>query len=323
MFQYLLAGFGVISNLGFLRELVCLLLRPFGIHYYAISGDRDIVRKFLRPITKEGIITSQRIYSDLIYPSGLCISWKFLAWVASDSPWLENWTVHILCRESYYQRIVDEKEIVTPVITETVKEDVVKKETVKTISMLWRKGTFDDLHYGRTKIDVADLAPLGDQRQCADEILSQFRKKKFVKAFIHGAPGTGKSALGILLAKELNGFYCHTFDPTTPGDQWETVFGTYKDYDSDAPLVVVVEEANKLIEKLHEDRVVQHVKMPTSVRNKATWCNFMDDLVFYKNVIFLLTSNASKQDVDTLDTAYLRPGRVDLVLEMKEVITAA
>jgi len=41
-------------------------------------------------------------------------------------------------------------------------------------------------------------------------------------------------------------------------------------------------------------------------------------MIFYKNVIFILTSNESKESLDALDPAYLRKGRIDATYEMLE-----
>ena len=51
--------------------------------------------------------------------------------------------------------------------------------------------------------------------------------------------------------------------------------------------------------------------IPTAVYNKSTWSNFLDDMIFYKNVILVLTSNTSKETIDSLDQAYLRKGRIN------------
>lgn len=318
MFEYLLAGFGIISNLSFLKEIILLILRPCRIRYYEISGDREIIRRAIRILEKDTVSTSTRTIGTNIYPKGLFFGWKQIGWIQTENPWMENWTITILCSESYYKSILSREDIVlAPQAVEPVPE---KKEVVRKINMLYRRGTYEELRYGSSKIDVSDIKPMGGQQNAIDTISAVFKKKKFAVAFVQGPPGTGKSALGLLLAKEFGGHYCHTFDPTTPGDQIDTLYGYYKDYENENPLVIVLEESDLLIEKIHNHRVEQHVKMPIPVRDKTTWCTFLDDLVFYKNVILILTSNQSKQDIDTLDTAYLRPGRVDLVLEMKDVI---
>jgi SpoVK/Ycf46/Vps4 family AAA+-type ATPase len=293
-------------------------VRPFGIRYYEITSDREVIRQAVRTLEKDVHATSTRTMGTNTYPKGFFFGWRQIGWIQTDSPWMDGWIITIVCKEAYYKSLIDQGEIpLVPSLEESISE---KKEAVRTINMLYRRGTYEELRYGSSKIDVADIKPLGGQQEAIDKVAAVFKKKKFTKAFVHGPPGTGKSALGLLLAKEFGGHYCHTFDPTTPGDQIDTLFGYYKDSESETPLIIVLEEANLLIEKIHNRRVEQHIKMPIPVRDKTTWCTFLDDLVFYKNVILILTSNQSKQEIDALDVAYLRPGRVDLVLEMKEVI---
>ena len=44
----------------------------------------------------------------------------------------------------------------------------------------------------------------------------------------------------------------------------------------------------------------------------------MDDLILYRNVILIFTSNEDKATIDNLDPCYLRQGRVDNYYSMLE-----
>jgi len=44
--------------------------------------------------------------------------------------------------------------------------------------------------------------------------------------------------------------------------------------------------------------------------------NMFDDLIFFKNIILIMTSNESKEEIDALDPAYLRTGRTDKCVSM-------
>ena len=62
--------------------------------------------------------------------------------------------------------------------------------------------------------------------------------------------------------------------------------------------------------------IVQNPKISTCVRDKSSWTTFLDDMVFHPNVILILTSNTPKKELDKLDTAYIRKGRIDLFYNM-------
>jgi ATP-dependent Clp protease ATP-binding subunit ClpA len=54
----------------------------------------------------------------------------------------------------------------------------------------------------------------------------------------------------------------------------------------------------------------------TSVYNKTTFNSFLDDMVFHKNIILIMTSNTSKEKIDQIDPSYLRQGRVNTYYKM-------
>jgi ATP-dependent 26S proteasome regulatory subunit len=41
-------------------------------------------------------------------------------------------------------------------------------------------------------------------------------------------------------------------------------------------------------------------------------------MIFYKNIVLILTSNESKDHIDKMDPAYLRKGRIDETYSMME-----
>jgi hypothetical protein len=84
----------------------------------------------------------------------------------------------------------------------------------------------------------------------------------------------------------------------------------------DGPLVVVLEEVDQMLKSIHERKVQQNPKTPTLVHDKSTWSSFLDDMVFYKKVILIMTSNTPKHYLDSMDYAYLRKGRLQASFHM-------
>jgi uridine kinase len=140
--------------------------------------------------------------------------------------------------------------------------------------------------------------------------------------FIDGIPCSGKSSIGYLVAKEIGGSFCHTFNPTVPGDNFHNLISQIRDNGNtdQLPIVVVLEEVDILLYNIHNSRVVENPKVSTSVKDKSSWCSFLDDMFIYQNIVLIMTSNKSKSDIDTMDPAYLRKGRVNMYFTMNTPI---
>ena len=88
----------------------------------------------------------------------------------------------------------------------------------------------------------------------------------------------------------------------------------------DEPIVIVLEEVDTLLTSIHGQEIIKHPEIPISVYNKSSWSSFLDDMIFYKHIIILLTSNTPKETIDNLDDSYLRKGRVHASFTMTQII---
>ena len=152
------------------------------------------------------------------------------------------------------------------------------------------------------------------------DILSIIRNKSSRSGtfFIYGEPGTGKSLLTLLLAKQIGAYYCDTWKPTDPGDNLSKVYSTVSP-DDNKPLVLVLEECDKLIMNVLEGNVKPHLYIPIPMMDKSDWNSMLDkvtDLGFYPNLILILTSNISRDDIHEKDASVLRDGRIDKAYHM-------
>jgi hypothetical protein len=182
------------------------------------------------------------------------------------------------------------------------------------IEVYIRKGTYASIYYSKMVLDLAHVHSKGDQVQIVQGICELYAKQERASVFIEGVANAGKSTIGYLLAKELKGSFCHTFNPCEPGDHisnlaQDVAYG-------EGPLIVVLEEVDILLQNIHDKKILLNPKTPTAVFNKATWSTFLDDMIFYKKIILIMTSNSSKDFIDNLDPAYLRPGRVQACYSM-------
>ncbi len=212
-------------------------------------------------------------------------------------------SLYILTTPSYYQTLItmDDK-------TQEVKDYIPPPEMNKIVVHL-RRGSYSNFYYPRMSMDISHIHPLPSQREIMNSIVAIYNKQQRATIFIHGITGAGKSTIGILLAKHLSGIYCHSFNPSEPGDSLSALMVDINK-DSNEPIIVVIEEVDTLLHAVGNNAIFKHPKIPTLVHNKPSWSNFLDDLIFYKGLILILTSNTPKHEIDDWDASYLREGRI-------------
>lgn len=135
---------------------------------------------------------------------------------------------------------------------------------------------------------------------------------------LYGDKGTGKSMIPILLSKEFkNVNFCDTFKPYEPGNNFSSLYNKTNP-DKNSPLIVVLEEFDIIIDKIHYNKIVNHKYIPTEITDKSSWNLFFDrfDRGYYPHVILILTSNIKPTFINNLDESYIREGRVNLLFEV-------
>ena len=311
-FAYMVLGYmAYYMNVGLLAVLV---LNLCWLNFYEIYSDKEtttrIVRRFEDAKAKKYVYTRHLNGKDV--HTGFYITRHFVAFV--DRRENVNETISIFTTPALYKSLIQQTDVT---VTEIV---VPSKEECTHITVYIRKGSFKAFYYNHIRLSVAHVTPLAGQAAVVDSIMDIYKQRGRATVFLHGATSAGKSTVGYLVAKALNGKFCHCFNPSEPGDQLITLI-TDADMESNHVLVVVLEEVDVMIKNIHEGTVHLNLEVPTLVCNKPTWTNFLDDMFFYKNVILLMTSNTPKDELDALDPAYLRPGRIHAAFSMTEVIT--
>ena len=106
---------------------------------------------------------------------------------------------------------------------------------------------------------------------------------------------------------------CDTWKPTDPGDTLSQVYSTIAP-DEETPLVLVLEECDKILFDVLDGKIVQHKQVLIQVREKSDWNGMLDkvtDLGFYPHLILILTSNVCVEKINERDKSLLRKGRID------------
>ena len=145
------------------------------------------------------------------------------------------------------------------------------------------------------------------------QVMKFYNSNKSVKVLIDGSIGSGKSYFAFLLAQKLKCYICDTFNPTEPSDSLSNLY-TSKKITCQEPLIVLIDEIDTIIEKIHNKRIQRHKHYMIQVHDKLTWNSFMDkiDYGLFPNLILIMTSNTKKEDIDKIDPSYLRKGRIDV-----------
>jgi hypothetical protein len=233
-------------------------------------------------------------------------------------------TMHIIMKRATYETVTDTAD--NKSATDTADNKSTATPEKKIIDIRERRGNpwwweYSDRKYDATKFLKRE--PRDYQQEVMNDILSIIRNKSSRSGtfFIHGDPGTGKSLLTLLLAKQIGAYYCDTWKPTDPGDNLSNVYSTISP-DDDKPLVLVLEECDKLIINVLEGSVKPHLYIPIPMMDKSDWNSMLDkvtDLGFYPNLILILTSNISRDTLHEKDASILRDGRIDKAYHMKMV----
>lgn len=174
------------------------------------------------------------------------------------------------------------------------------------------------VHWNKTQ--TALQSTVIDRIQC--DLLKRQENNTCV-VLLTGEPGVGKSMLCRLLAQQLNASLFDEYNPCDP--RCVTFTELIKEYIQPtiaSPVVIVIEEVDVIIHAIHHGLVVPHINFHISVRNKTDWNNFLDQIDYgqFPNVILIMTTNKPRQWFDDLDPSYMREGRVNLHIDITDVI---
>lgn len=199
-----------------------------------------------------------------------------------------------------------------------------QKDDGRTYIQFWEiDGTFQWQNVNKRPIDVTDFEPRKSlpnftpftsgrrilnlsQAEIVDKIYQTYKEKNTSTAFVYGNPGSGKSALGLLVAKKLNGSFCKAFNPFQPGLNLSLLYLQVEPTQSN-PLVILLDEIDVQWDQFP---IQGHKDIPTQIVDKRSWNSIFDDinLGLYPHLVVILTSNKPYTDYDL---SFTRDGRID------------
>jgi hypothetical protein len=295
-----------------LTSLQVFLVVPLIIgHFFKIQGytitDQTMFNNLIKKLE---IKRSTFIKSDK--PYGFFYGKWYLGYIqTSESDRNKEQIMYLVVRRERFEKIKKGTEFKLNKEGKEVKQ--------KIITICERKGgkwwrNYTERQYNATK-NLKGREPFIFQKKIMDKILKTAKKKPSNSGtfFVYGEPGVGKSLMTFLFAKEVNGYFCNSWSPIDASDQFSKMYSSISPTE-EKPLVLVLEEADKILYKLIHNEIEEHKNYEKEVVIKSHWNGLLDkitDLGYYPNVYFIITSNSPLEDITKLDSSLLRKGRID------------
>jgi len=282
-------------------SIMLFVLKNFSINNYIIS-DQNTVKRIQKRLRSK----TNTIYNDEAY--GCVWDYSLLANIFKNQ--YDDVSVSLYCSKETYETLICEtvSDHKSEEISETPKEK---------ITIYDRSGKYANTYYHKRNVYVHSICCRPNQSAIISDIVKEYSKKTHTVSLIYGPPNTGKTTIGMLLAKELNGSYCNSFKPWLPNCTLSQLY-TQVEPSEDNPLIIMMDEFDIPLLNLHNGLIKHNEKMPTYMIDKCGWNTFFDDIQrgMYPYLILLLTTNKSPQFINELDTCYIRSGRVDSIQEL-------
>lgn len=172
--------------------------------------------------------------------------------------------------------------------------------------------------YTQREMPCIMLKPRKYQIDIITKIHQDFINRTHTVVLLYGDPGRGKSIIPHLLIKSMIHQYdkitlTDNFNPFLPGEKLINLYNKVTPTKK-KPLIIVIEEIDIMINKIHTNNIYQHRDIPTLITSKVDWNMFLDrfDRKLYENVILIMTTNKPIEYFDDLDPSYMRENRVNI-----------
>lgn len=313
----------IINTLG----LICLII-TFGRYRFVLIDYNSNPTKMngLMEFLKKGenrISTSEILTNDGYIPKGIILGkwWCIILFTENVNLYGRykiEYSAYIFAKKDDIERMIDSK-----------KDDdnnelfEVKTEYVTTYREkgCWLDEGFLEQNTILTRKTIINVNIIR-QNEIYNDILSLFYDTPYrrTSVLIYGSTGSGKTHIGKMLAKSLNGVLCDDFDPSLHGVVYPQLIDYVKP-SRDKPLIIQIDEFDTIIFKIHNNNTFKlHKFMRSGIYNKKTFNKFMDRLSEYENVIVVLTMNTCISKINDMDNSYLREGRIDKIYKMDNMI---
>lgn len=276
---------------------VFLLTQMFGVRLRVIQ-EREVCS-----VLQKRVGWSTHLVNDK--NCGYFCSFQFIGHIATTLNPMEAW---IICSDETFKRLTAREARV-----ESLGVCEPERETVEVYD---RVGSYENPWFKKRRLSL-NMEPRPEQEAIMTRILAVYAEKNKCVALIHGPAGNGKSMIALLLAAKMKTFFCNSLKPWQPGDSFSLICSEIEP-SPERPLIVVFDEFDGPLLRMHENSIESHKKTPIAAQDKQGWNRMLDDLSrgLYPHVILILTTNKSPAYFDALDASYIRSGRVDVVSQL-------
>lgn len=286
-----------ITFIGVLWTLPCILLLIVRVRLFKITTRRTVIA-----LSKQ-VSSRSTILINGTDPSGFFFGRWYLGYIHETESHQGNKSteVYLLCTNNQYKKLTDNNKPQSSPSDTPIK--------------IWeRTGNFFRINYAVRELNLGEREVRENQMTAIEKIKEKFNQRGHAVVYIHGVAGTGKSMTSLLLARDISASYCMSFNPTDPGDNIADLYAKVAPTKAN-PLVIVLDEVDIILEKIHTNSVPMVKYIPVAIKDKTSWNMFFDtiDLGMYRWLIVIMTSNKSPEWVrGQLCESYIREGRVDL-----------
>ena len=284
-------------------HFILLLLKSY-FQFYEIQNE-DTIKYILSELGK---YSSKRTENDK--PTGLIIGFWYFCYTKENIGKDSDKQLYLFCTKNMYKKIVQKVK----------KNDKLQENNDKNIMIEhWVKVEKDWCSsYKKTLFDVTNFIPKKEQESIISDIKTRyFENQNKLITIIHGKPGCGKSYIGFLLSKELNGSFCRTYNPTKAFDNLRNLYSDIEP-SKDKPLIIILDEIYIIFKNIKNGIKSKYNECPREVIDKESWNRLCDDiqLGIYPNTIIIGTMNEIPENIDN---SLIRENRVNILYNMDGV----
>jgi len=289
---------------------IFILTRPLGLYLYILREKESCVN------IQKKVQNQCSTLLDGGKGSGYAIGyWFFLSLQSSE---FDSMSATLICTKATYERLIaddddnDDDDVQVLPRLESI-------ESEEKIGLLERYGTPKHYYY-RKRDFTLDKEERPEQTAILDQLERDLKRQSYQCILLHGKQGTGKSMLGLFLARRLKGTFCNTMNPFEAGDTLANVH-SQADTTKKNPLILMIDEIDVYLKKVAVG-IPAHKNLDIMVKDKASWNRMLDSIQrgMFKNLILILTTNETPDAIRSIDPSYIRLPRVNRIVELKDVI---